>query len=113
MSKHTPGPWRVDERYRIVRDTLGSCLRVIVETTISGECDVDATGADNTDQANARLIAAAPDLLAACEAIRGPWFCKRAGCRLGLDENKPNKWTHTNRCKQLRAAIAKAKEGTQ
>lgn len=70
VSGHTPGPWSVDttkitlairstaakggERYRVA--SLGIGRRT----------------PDAVDVANARLIAAAPDLLAACKALLGP-----------------------------------------
>lgn len=58
MSKHTPGPWKVENDHYI---TAG----------IDYVADVgDATTRDKEIAANARLIAAAPDLLEACkEAI--------------------------------------------
>lgn len=62
---HTPGPWSV------------SCSGNDVEN-VSG-AGVCALYADETAEANARLIAAAPDLLAAAEAMlrsidEGPAF---------------------------------------
>jgi len=53
--KHTPGPWtiRADGQY-IVGDT-------------QPVCDIRPT--NPSKQANAKLIAAAPDLLAACKAV--------------------------------------------
>ena len=82
MSKHTPGPWRV------VEDRVPSSLEVYAGKTAIAECwrraDVE------TEIANARLIAAAPDLLKALEfVIRGV----------------PDTWEGVQ---QARAAIAKA-----
>jgi hypothetical protein len=67
MSEHTPGPWRQfvvvidgdrDEYYRCIRtESLG----------YRGDGGFDITGF--ISQADARLIAAAPDLLAACQAF--------------------------------------------
>ena len=60
MNKHTPGPWRV------VEDRVPSSLEVYAGKTAIAECwrraDVE------TEIANARLIAAAPELLAALKA---------------------------------------------
>ncbi len=53
--KHTPGPWEVHELADGPSKTIGP-LGVFVAQTIGGN-----------DTANARLIAAAPDLLAACK----------------------------------------------
>ena len=55
MSKHTPGPWRV------VENRVPASLEIYARETAIVECwrraDVQ------TEMANARLIAAAPDLL--------------------------------------------------
>ena len=61
---YTPGPWKM-EIYLNEKD-------VELPPHIIGLCDnhqvADCCGADNTDMANGQLIAAAPELLAACEA---------------------------------------------
>jgi len=59
--KHTPGPWRVN--HRCVEDEARNAIASVYR-------NVDGTG---HNKANARLIAAAPDLLAACEAILSGW----------------------------------------
>ena len=58
---HTPGPWE------ITVDQYGN-----LDVTMEGAGDMlaDLKGCPNAE-ANARLIAAAPDLLAALEALRG------------------------------------------
>jgi hypothetical protein len=60
VPSHTPGPWVID------RDQDGRCL-------INGErqfvCTIDAPVCES-HEANARLIAAAPDLLAALKELR-------------------------------------------
>ena len=83
MSKHTPGPWRVEADGVIVGPSngfspFGGC----------GCCDSPWMNGHDGEacQANARLIAAAPELLGAL---------KDMGARYGLTE-------------QARAAIAKA-----
>ena len=55
--KHTPGPWRVDDNYVL-------CL---YDGRPNNICRMLGRG-DETE-ANARLIAAAPDLLEACEVM--------------------------------------------
>ncbi|QDP55725.1 MAG: hypothetical protein Tp138OMZ00d2C19078241_57 [Prokaryotic dsDNA virus sp.] len=75
MSKHTPGPWVVEEERRYPIDITTESGRVICEV----DCDsvwneFNETVRDPTEEqlANANLIAAAPKLL---EALR---FCVKA-----------------------------------
>jgi hypothetical protein len=64
-TKHTPGPWTQyrDSRgnVRIQGNVQGGPVAFIEE--------MNNTGGTEQDHANARLIAAAPDLLAACQEI--------------------------------------------
>lgn len=66
MSKHTPGPWVVGN---------------VGEVVAGGTTLADVYGDDEQADVDARLIAAAPDLLAALEDIaRGDYsdpLCKR------------------------------------
>ena len=65
MSEHTPGPWELaweDGKHGVIGQTTGGKLVAIV-----GNNPDD--GRNDERKANARLIAAAPDLLAACEAV--------------------------------------------
>ena len=59
MSKHTPGPWRV------VKDPTNLSLQVYGQTLALFECWRRSD--EQTELANARLIAAAPDLLDALD----------------------------------------------
>jgi hypothetical protein len=117
MSKHTPGPWvasardwtgqEVDNRIYIHGDesvevnadedddSFGSVTTVGVAVCVVPVAEHGEAGA----QANARLIVAAPDLLAACEAAlstldAGTWLTG------GMSP------AHA-----MRAAVAKAKGG--
>jgi hypothetical protein len=56
VSKHTEGPWRADDN-----GDGTSCI------TAGRGCDVADTRASVDEPANARLIAAAPELLAALD----------------------------------------------
>ena len=104
MSAHTKGPWRND----------GDAVRCNVEWSKRG--GVVATVYDpndsqhhtSTSEANARLIAAAPDLLAACEA----------GQRLAMLALQSQRYETdveyrcaTDAVLGYRAAVAKAREG--
>jgi hypothetical protein len=106
-AKHTKGPW-------LMLPTVGGDKSIFIEAgdepgLSRGEwyrclrCEVDRDDCcTETAEANARLIAAAPDLLAACEAF-AKWFdgwCPNATCcaESGLPIHE-----------QTIAAIAKAK----
>lgn len=85
MSKHTHGPWRV------VQDPTNLSLQVYGQTLALFECWRRSD--EQTELANARLVAAAPDLLEALEfVIRGV----------------PDTWEGVQKA---RAAIAKATGG--
>lgn len=61
--EHTPGPWRVsDTGIDVVCDPDARPLPVVACQHVTGKDNGEAT-------ANARLIAAAPDMLAALERI--------------------------------------------
>lgn len=55
---HTPGPWTIEED----EDALGTFVHA---ADVVARIDWSGRTPDETEQANARLIAAAPDLLAA------------------------------------------------
>lgn len=59
MSNHTPGPWKVADRFYILMDDEAAC-----EVAKVCEENLDDDMVHQAD-ADARLIAAAPDLLAA------------------------------------------------
>lgn len=102
MSEHTHGPWKVCG----ARESTCSCglvwsekLDCVVAAAISARDESYTCGEGISDPAtlaaNARLIAAAPDLLAALEALVDG--CECPGGR------------HDHECTQARAAIARAK----
>lgn len=112
MSEHTPGPWKIR---REVLQPLPGCERFGTDEAIAGidtEWDhgqlhgpmpivttgsgVHGTHADILREEDAHLIAAAPDLLAACEAA------------LELDDGSQT-GIGSHLAGVLRAAIAKAK----
>jgi hypothetical protein len=73
--KHSPGPWKLDggegQRGELYvwtdrRYPRGICVAVVQP---NARCEGDADFAEEEIEANARLIAAAPDFLAAAEAI--------------------------------------------
>ena len=71
MTKHTPGPWNIEDDYPA--QSYGFSDQDILIQINGGDgliAWVDGTPVDNPEVgANARLIAAAPDLLAALEML--------------------------------------------
>ena len=88
MSKHTPGPWRV---IRYANDAGG----------IDTEDSREILYSRRLGSADARLIAAAPDLLAACKDASGGTYTDIADAG-DLTESDEKCWA------ALDAAIAKA-----
>lgn len=70
MAAHTPGPWYATEQ--IDRIYEGNIIRAgdpKTGTYVAIACDFNRYDRDAEREANARLIAAAPDLLAACTDV--------------------------------------------
>lgn len=66
MSKHTPGPWKVDKYIDSGKPSLS------VSANGSEVAQASSWAGDGADEAgaNARLIAAAPELLEACREAK-------------------------------------------
>ena len=107
VAAHTPGPWRAeavmsDGPHDIclvnpVRPTQETGWPVVVASVYGGDDDFQI-GHDEAS-ANARLIAAAPDLLEACIAV-SEWFDRHADAGLVQSE--------IAYLKKIRAAIENA-----
>ncbi len=65
--EHTPGPWEVGPRHESVRPAIAAVLRG--EGPINDGCVICTMHGERQRPANARLIAAAPDLLLALQLI--------------------------------------------
>jgi len=104
ITKHTPGPWDISSFQSHV--IVGS--PEIVGNAIA-TCHISrAVGDLSTADANARLIAAAPDLLEACRALVLEWNSCFEGQDTGYDG------TPLHDCVMLAsAAIAKAEGKNQ
>jgi len=95
-TKHTPGPWYLEEHYLTVQvndeevDFHGNPIKFII--------------ARANDTANARLIAAAPELLEALQTLTK--WANVAGC------DREEGSILDNNIKAARAAIAKATGNT-
>lgn len=88
-TKHTPGPWSYTSRGDIIGN---GCSLALVKSSA-------AIVSEEQDKANARLIAAAPDLLAELQEM-AEVLNSGIICRIEPDSAKAAK---------IRAAIAKAK----
>lgn len=74
MSKHTQGNWSLTSHMKIVAIIEGKIVTIAnVESLpcIGGHDDIAADKACEQERANARLIAAAPELLAALQSLLG------------------------------------------
>lgn len=99
-AQHTPGPWKV-ESVPAVMSTLQKDFLITytddgLRSHVARLFDNSLCTEHGTTEANARLIAAAPELLAALESML---------THIGMDEDEWNKPTFD----QARAAIAKAR----
>jgi len=93
-TKHTQGPWNTDEQV-----IFASSGEAVASTWKFGQFDTGGRGSHAEADANARLIAAAPDLLAlVCEMLNIAEID-------GMDENS-NVWRSA--MISARAAITKA-----
>lgn len=98
MSEHTPGPWVVGN---------------VGEVVAGGTTLADVYGDDEQADVDARLIAAAPDLLAALEdMINHCQGCNGRGRCYGRVPGSPGSYASNQPCQDCgdaRAAIAKAR----
>ncbi|MBY0513161.1 MAG: hypothetical protein K2P78_04525 [Gemmataceae bacterium] len=96
MTKHTPGPWDVNDDLDIysshpdMDEIVASCVGHKIDAALFSDIPGRA-------EANARLIAAAPDLLDSLEQMVAESDCGRVPCMRTIDD--------------ARAAIAKAAGG--
>lgn len=87
-TKHTPGPWTIEI-------PSNGCDRYIIHGKSFEEICATCLDTEHEMQANARLIAAAPELLEACRLALGAFEANR----IDMQQNAERK---------LNAAIAKA-----
>ena len=118
---HTPGPWIVGgpygDRYTEIT-VLGQAVAYVWtrKHDPSPENKAGATLPDETGEANALLIAAAPEMYEALRLL-SPWKMRdgtRCFCPAGRDEDEPRgkmPTTHATGCEEARAAVTKATGG--
>ena len=115
-SKHTPGPWRLNDFYGANVDQRP--IKAVVGPEGNGRLihAVPDFMIDPESLANARLIAAAPELLEALERVAGiadsrhgsiSCWCPENFLDSMPDDSEPD--SHSSGCKAARAAIAKAR----
>ena len=107
MSEHTPGPWHVSSK----ASTVIFASERLIASAGGYTSNTEQESVVSENEANARLIAAAPDLLAACVAAidsgiasHNHWDDTQRhgdGCPLCIRQREA--------AAKLRAAIAKAK----
>ena len=108
MSKHTPGPWRLNKRDEMDVAVWGSdgftiCGDIYIIADVSFPEKYDAYG---HEEANARLIAAAPDLL---DALEEAIECGLVPKSSVLEGGAVRHSSQVRCADKIRAAIAKAK----
>ena len=105
---HTPGPWRATRHSSIVGTAVMANRGIVVASVL---------GSPEVCQANARLIAAAPDLLALAKRYASECSeCEGTGVKLVWAENADHNdaWDHSEPCEacaDIRAVIEKAEGG--
>ena len=104
MAEHTPGPWTLDradeEQWEIHAETAHAWKYIAtVKANDEGSTQVSVAEAE----ANARLIAASPDLLAALEWALQAWDA------IGGDVQIPDSMNDEGRWEAIRAALARAR----
>ena len=104
--KHTPGPWKFGESTRFTNNGVRT-MPLIPIIQADGDPFLFEVALvwdlnDERTQSNARLIAAAPELLAACEAMRV--FSPRNW------PPGPDMHAETEACELRDAALAKARD---
>lgn len=106
MSRHTPGPWMWDESWGAIMANHSGGSRLVCPMWTGSDRRGLGRQVEDEDMANARLIEAAPELLAACKMVV-EYYEKMSG-----NPNAPIPDKYWIRGALLaRAAIAKAEGG--
>lgn len=107
---HTPGPWFVDGESGNTGESeaISSAGRVVAWSASTYDEDTDSDEVTDEDRDNARLIAAAPELLAVCKRVASDlsMVLWKEGCGYTLCGSPERTET------LLREAIAKAEGRT-
>lgn len=103
MTAHTAGPWTSRKQYANrwrIEHTVEGCIPLSIAIVATTICEVGAAR-PGLSEANARLIAAAPELLQACKALSDA-VCMHGPC----EQNNCSDCVRAYKAAQ--AAIAKA-----
>lgn len=106
---HTPGPWTLTADLHIRGPQGFGSLAKVYRDGFAREL----AGITGSPEANARVMAAAPELLAALK-FQASWTMRDGSpcaCPAGKNEDEPRgkmPTIHSTSCEYLRAAIAKA-----
>ena len=100
---HTPGPWKWDEGWGAIL-SCGDVQRLVCPVWTGGNRSGMTESEVARDVANARLIAAAPDLLEALEDL-----IERAGTSMHQANSDGAEYDVDDELKAAYAAIAKAR----
>jgi len=106
-TKYTPGPWFYDKTWGLIHDILKSAKGP--HESAAEICAVHAgrTGKKDETQANARVIAASPELLEACEYAAELIKIARQYFPKSMKNN--DKFQLENTCAAIGRAIQKAR----
>lgn len=108
--EHTPGPWTVHNRTGMAASKYGKfCIASHVYSTPNMTSGKDAICSGINEEANARLIAAAPELLEALEVIANPKNWIQQNGEIIWNDFAGNEFMTEHAMDIARAAIAKAK----
>jgi hypothetical protein len=100
MSKHTPGPWEARKWYDDVADVVGWSIAADNHLVPTNDFETDDP---EEAKANARLIAAAPDLFDLAEAFRE--VCARVIGQYGAVHHGIDYTALAGRVNQVLAAV--------
>lgn len=101
---HTPGPWKYDDEWALIVGPNDEEICAIHAAQSSGERRVNR----NKAQANGRLIAAAPELLAALKDVIQCW--NEHGVALTTEQIAEAEHNMCNSCRQAQSTLNRVKE---